>query len=108
MFNKLGNEIYEELKKVSSTQFKRNINTTKMCFAIELVLFIPLTIYCFSLKNLWWLAIIPLGIIGLMYLIHRNIMKWLLKQYQEALLRENAQKKNEIKEEEEKQNDEDQ
>ena len=88
MFDKWKNQ----QQKVPSFQYKNNLITSLICWLVLLVLFIPLVIYCFTLKNLWYLAFIPLLIIATMSLIWGLGIKWLWKKYKQALSNEKNEK----------------
>ena len=78
----------DQIKRVPSYQYKNNLITSLICWSVLLVFFIPLVIYCFSLKNLWYLAFIPLFIIATMSLIWGIGIRWLWKQYRQTLSNE--------------------
>lgn len=80
----------DQMNRVPSYQYKNNLITSLICWIVLLIFFIPLVIYCFSLKNLWYLALIPLFIIATMSLIWGMGTKWLWKQYKQAVAHEKA------------------
>ena len=77
-----------QMKQVPSWLYKNNLINSSIGWAVLVIAFIPLIIYCFSLKDLWYLAFIPLFIVIIMSLLYGFGIRWLWKKYKQALSRE--------------------